>query len=48
MVQLEEVEDDELNQQQPGPTKEEEDEWDTDTGTAHHQRSTHIFIADLF
>ncbi|KAK3046632.1 mitochondrial import receptor subunit Tom22 [Extremus antarcticus] len=31
MVQLEEVEDDELNQSQPGPTKEEEDEWDTDT-----------------
>ena len=32
MVQLEEVADDELNAQQPGP-KEDEDEWDTDTGT---------------
>jgi hypothetical protein len=31
MVQLEEVPDDELNQQQPGP-KEDDDEWDTDTG----------------
>ncbi|KAK5122051.1 hypothetical protein LTR85_004297 [Meristemomyces frigidus] len=30
MVKLEEVPDDELNAPQPGPTKEEEDEWDTD------------------
>lgn len=37
MVQLEEVEDDELNAQQPGP-KEDDDEWDTDTGS-----STSIF-----
>jgi mitochondrial import receptor subunit TOM22 len=32
MVQLEEVEDDELNAQQPGPKAEDDDEWDTDTG----------------
>ena len=33
MVQLEEVPDDELNAQQPGPSgKEDEDEWDTDSG----------------
>ncbi|KAK5137324.1 hypothetical protein LTR08_000294 [Meristemomyces frigidus] len=30
MVKLEEVPDEELNAPQPGPTKEEEDEWDTD------------------
>ena len=34
MVQLEEVPDEELNASQPGPTKEEEDEWDTDDGTS--------------
>jgi len=32
MVQLEEVPDDELNATQPGPTKEDEDDWDTDSG----------------
>lgn len=31
MVKLEEVDDEELNAQQPGP-KDEEDEWDTDDG----------------
>lgn len=36
MVQLEEVADDELNAQQPGP-KEDEDEWDTDTGISMAQ-----------
>ncbi|TKA65273.1 hypothetical protein B0A55_10090 [Friedmanniomyces simplex] len=30
MVKLEEVPDEELNAAQPGPTKDEEDEWDTD------------------
>ena len=34
MVQLEEVPDEELNQEQPGPDlKEEDDEWESDTGT---------------
>ena len=33
MVKLEEVPDEELNAPQPGPIKEEEDEWDTDDGT---------------
>ncbi len=42
MVQLEEVEDDELNQSQPGPTKEEEDEWDTDTGTTSGMKPLYI------
>lgn len=32
MVQLEEVPDDELNAAQPGPGKDDDDEWDTDTG----------------
>ena len=33
MVQLEEVPDEALNEEQPGPgTKEDEDDWDTDTG----------------
>ena len=32
MVQLEEVPDDELNAAQPGPAKDDEDDWDTDTG----------------
>ena len=33
MVQLEEVPDPELNAEQPGPdSKEEDDEWDTDSG----------------
>ena len=33
MVQLEEVPDDELHAEQPGPNeKEDDDEWDTDTG----------------
>lgn len=32
MVKLEEVPDEELLQQQPGPQKEEEDDWDTDDG----------------
>ena len=32
MVKLEEVPDDELNAPQPGPPKDDEDEWDTDDG----------------
>ena len=33
MVQLEEVPDEELNQEQPGPGgKEEDDEWESDSG----------------
>lgn len=35
MVQLEEVPDDELNATQPGPGKDDEDDWDTDTGIAN-------------
>ena len=35
MVQLEEVPDDELNAEQPGP-KDDDDEWDTDTGMPLH------------
>ncbi len=42
MVQLQEVEDEELNAQQPGP-KEDEDEWDTDTG-AHPRFSSKSII----
>lgn len=34
MVQLEEVPDEELYAQQPGQ-KEDEDDWDTDSGTLH-------------
>lgn len=33
MVQLEEVPDDELHPSQPGP-KEDEDDWDTDSGSS--------------
>ena len=33
MVKLEEVEDEEYKASQPGP-KEEDDEWDTDSGTS--------------
>ncbi len=36
MVQLEEVPDDALYAQQPGPEKDDEDDWDTDTGNTHH------------
>lgn len=42
MVQLEEVPDDELNAQQPGPSKDDEDDWDTDTGK-HLCRNTYSF-----
>ncbi len=45
MVQLEEVEDDELNAQQPGP-KEDDDEWDTDTGPStfpFYPRAAHLY-----
>lgn len=42
MVQLEEVPDDELNAQQPGPGKDDEDDWDTDTGK-HPCQNTYLF-----
>lgn len=32
MVQLTEVEDEAFNTSQPGPEKDDEDDWDTDTG----------------
>lgn len=37
MVQLEEVQDEDYNQQQAGPRKEEEEDWDTSDGM-HIQR----------
>ena len=47
MVQLEEVPDDELNAQQPGPGgKEDDDEWDTDSGTLAEAHSTTLEDAD--
>ena len=40
MVQLEEVEDDELDQAQPGPSKEDDDDF-TDTGPSNPYPSAH-------
>ena len=42
MVQLEEVDDETYEQQQPGPTKEDEDDWSTDSGT--HMTSSLIHL----
>jgi hypothetical protein len=42
MVKLEEVPDEDFNAQQQGPKIEEEDDWDTDSGTP--QSTTHTTL----
>lgn len=44
MVKLEEVPDEELNAQQQYP-KEEEDDWDTDSGTPSSSSKIHLRIS---
>lgn len=45
MVKLEEVPDEEFEAQQQGP-KEDEDEWDTDSGTHTHRTAVDAHPAD--